>query len=303
METKALKIIAGADDFGCPLKDSLVEYLKEKGAEVEDLGTNKYYSVGEEVGRRVSERQQGGGEQVKGLVACGTGAGVSVFANKFPGVYAVTCGTVEEAQNCRSINDCNVLAVGGMFTTPEEGRRIVDAWLETPFKAPCPASNGKPWPPEIDSFLENSIQEMPKISSSPSSSFSSSCALCSLSKTRDFEAVDIMPGGSWSIVRQNPTGAIVKFKAGSIEPAHHHTFGHDLVVLSGSKRVWNLTKNQTFDLSPGDFLYTPSPDVHRVQYFTDTEFFIRWDGHWDILLDEDLTAAAAAIEAATNKPS
>lgn len=225
-----------------------------------------------------------------------------MFANKFPGVYAVTCGTVEEAQNCRSINDCNVLAVGGMFTTPEEGRKIVDAWLETPFRAPCPASKGEPWPPEIDSFFENSLKEMPKIPSQ-SSSESSSCALCSLSKTRDFEAVDIMPGGSWSIVRQSPTAAIVKFKAGSIEPAHHHTFGHDLVVLSGSKRVWNITKNQTFDLGPGDFLYTPSPDVHRVQYFTDTEFFIRWDGHWDILLDEDLTTAKAAIVAAAIKPS
>jgi len=50
-------------------------------------------------------------------------------------------------------------------------------------------------------------------------------------------------------------------------------------------------------LGPGDYLYTPAPDVHRVQYFTDTEFFIRWDGHWDIFLDEDLPTAADHIKA------
>uniref|UniRef100_A0A0C9RYY2 TSA: Wollemia nobilis Ref_Wollemi_Transcript_1847_1325 transcribed RNA sequence n=1 Tax=Wollemia nobilis TaxID=56998 RepID=A0A0C9RYY2_9CONI len=301
-DKKPLKIVAGADDFGCALKNSLVEYLKEKGVEVEDLGTNKYYNVGEEVGRRVSSANPNDAVQTKGLVACGTGVGVSVFANKFPGVYAVTCDTVDDARNCRSINNSNVLAVGGMFTTAEEGKKIVDAWLETPFRAPCPASEGKPWPPEIDSFLENSVDEMAKITAAPAATDASSCVLCSLSKSRGFEPVDIMPGGSWSIVRESPTAAIVKFKGGSVEPAHHHTFGHDLVVLSGNKRVWNLTKKECVDLGPGDYLYTPAPDVHRVQYFTDTEFFIRWDGRWDIFLDEDLDAAAAAIKESTEKP-
>lgn len=294
---KPLKIIAGADDFGCALKDSLVEHLRSKGIEVQDLGTDKYYSVGEEIGRRVSDAQHNENQaEIKGLVACGTGVGVSIFANKFPGVYSVTCDSVEDAQNCRSINNSNVIAVGGMHTTPEEGKKILDAWLDTPFKAPCPASKGDPWPPEIAGFLENSLQEMPKIPQHDKPQSESSCALCSLSKTRNFKDVDIMPGGSMSIVRESPTAAIVKFKAGSIEPAHHHTFGHDLLVMSGSKRVWNLTKNQSFDLGPGDYLYTAAPDVHRVQYFTDTEFFIRWDGHWDIFLDEDLATAADRIQ-------
>ena len=47
----------------------------------------------------------------------------------------------------------------------------------------------------------------------------------------------------------------------------------------------------------GDFLFTPAGDVHRVKYFEDTEFFIRWDGHWDIFLDEDLDTARSAIDA------
>lgn len=97
------------------------------------------------------------------------------------------------------------------------------------------------------------------------------------------------------IVRESPTSAIVKFKAGSVEPAHHHTFGHDLVVLKGSKRVWNLSKNEKYDLGVGDYLFTPALDVHRVKYFEDTEFFIKWDGQWDLVFDEDINAAKDAI--------
>lgn len=108
--------------------------------------------------------------------------------------------------------------------------------------------------------------------------------------------VEIMPGGKMKIVRESPTSAIVQFKAGSIEPAHHHSFGHDLVVMKGSKRVWNLTKREKYDLVAGDYLFTPAGDVHRVKYIEDTEFFITWDGHWDIFLDEDIETAKAVID-------
>lgn len=98
------------------------------------------------------------------------------------------------------------------------------------------------------------------------------------------------------ILRQTPTSALVRFKAGSVEPAHHHTFGHDLVVLKGRKKVWNLSKGESYGLGAGDYLFTPGGDVHRVKYYEDTEFFIKWDGHWDIFLDEDLAKANAEID-------
>lgn len=98
------------------------------------------------------------------------------------------------------------------------------------------------------------------------------------------------------IVRESPTSAIVRFKAGSVEPAHHHTFGHDLVVMEGKKSVWNLTKKEKYDLIVGDYLFTPAGDVHRVKYYEDTEFFIKWDGKWDMFFDEDLEAANKAIQ-------
>ncbi|XP_059652674.1 DNA damage-repair/toleration protein DRT102 [Cornus florida] len=296
--TRRLKIITGADSFGCAVKDALVAHLRSLNIEVEDLGTDKYYSVGEEIGRRVSSAASTTTTETRGLVACGTGVGVSIFANKFPGVYAATCLTAGDAQNTRSINNCNVLAVSGMSTSPESAIEILETWLNTPFKSPCPASDSKPWPTEIDSFLDSSIPEMsnigPKISNSDNS-----CSICCLAKTREFTPVEAMPGGSMKILRETPTSAIVRFKAGSVEPAHHHTFGHDLVVLKGSKSVWNLSKGEKFDLGVGDFLFTPAGDVHRVKYYEDTEFFIKWDGHWDLLMDEDIDAANAAIEKET----
>ncbi|KAI3814656.1 hypothetical protein L1987_14299 [Smallanthus sonchifolius] len=84
-----------------------------------------------------------------------------------------------------------------------------------------------------------------------------------------------MPDASMKIVRESPTSAVVRFTAGSIEPAHHHTHEHDVVVMKGRKIVWNVSKNERFELNVGDFLFTPARDVHRVKYLEDTEFFIR----------------------------
>lgn len=291
-----IKIIAGADSFGCTLKDTLVNHLRSLNIDVEDLGTDKYYSVGSKIGSLVSSASGDTSVETRGLLACGTGVGVSIFANKFPGVYAATCTSLAEAQNCRSINNSNVLSLSGMSTSPEVAIEILSTWLNTPFKSPCPASNSEPWPNEIESFLDNSISEMSQIGSNIDKLNESSCVICDLVKTREFVPVEMIPGGSMKIVRENPTSAIIRFKAGSVEPAHHHTFGHDLLVIKGSKRVWNLSKKEKYDLGAGDFLFTPAGDVHRVKYFEDTEFFLRWDGHWDIFLDEDLDTARSALE-------
>ncbi|BAT87987.1 hypothetical protein LR48_Vigan09g160500 [Vigna angularis] len=286
--TRPAKIIAAADDFGTPLKDALVAHLRSLSIEVEDLGTSSYYSAGAEVGRRVSQSSA-----VRGLVACGTGAGVSIFANKFPGVYAATCLTPSDAINARSINNSNVLAVSGKYTTPEAAIEILDTWLNTPFKSACPANEGEPWPREIQTFLDHSLVEMPEIGKGGAFD---TCAVCCLVKNRELNPIELIPGGSMKIVRETPTSAFVRFKAGSVEPAHHHTFGHDLVVLEGKKSVWNLTKEERYDLTVGDYLFTPAGDVHRVKYHEDTEFFIKWDGHWDMFFDEDLDTAKKAID-------
>ncbi|KAK2978443.1 hypothetical protein RJ640_023602 [Escallonia rubra] len=292
-----LKIIAGADSFGAAVKDAAVAHLRSLRIDVEDLGTDKYYSVAEEIGRRVSSAagtataSPTATQKTLGLVACGTGVGVSIFANKFPGVFAATCLSPGDALNARSINNSNVLALSGMSTSPETAIEILNTWLNTPFKSPCPASDSKPW-------LDQSVPEMSQIGSGGSGSLqeSSLCGLCDLAKGREFAAINSIPGGYMKIVRETPTSAIVRFKAGSVEPAHHHTFGHDLVVMKGRKKVWNLSKGESWELEVGDFLFTPAGDKHRVKYLEDTEFFIKWDGRWDLLMDEDLDAANAALE-------
>lgn len=98
------------------------------------------------------------------------------------------------------------------------------------------------------------------------------------------------------IVRETPTSAIVRIEAGSVELAHHHTYGHDLVVLKRKKTVWNLTKIERFDLTVKDYLFTPAEDVYRVKHHEETEQFVKWDRHWDMTFDEDFYAARKAIE-------
>ncbi|CAO2833026.1 unnamed protein product [Amaranthus hypochondriacus] len=186
-----------------------------------------------------------------------------------------------------------------MSTSSETAIEILDTFIKTSFKSPCPASGNKDWDPEIMEFFDKSVSEMAEIGKSTPSGTTTDvageCAICCLAKNREFVPVEIMPGGMMKIVRESPTSAIIKFKAGSIEPAHHHSFGHDLMVMKGKKTVWNLSKKEKYDLGDGDYLYTPAGDIHRVKYYEDTEFFLKWDGPWDIFLDEDLDTAKAAL--------
>ena len=65
--------------------------------------------------------------------------------------------------------------------------------------------------------------------------------------------------------------------------------------MEGTKSVRNLSKKERNDLGVGDFLFTPVGDVHRIKYYEDTGFFIRWDGNWDMFFGEDLLTAKAAV--------
>ncbi|GLT90535.1 hypothetical protein SLE2022_084620 [Rubroshorea leprosula] len=294
--TRPLKVVAGADAFGAELKDAMVAHLRSLNIEVEDLGTTSYYDVGAEVGRRVSTASSSDSKvEARGLLACGTGVGVAIFANKFPGVYATTCTNANDARDTRAINNCNVLALSGKYTPVEKAVEILTTWLDTPFKSPCPASGSQPWPQDIADFFDQSLIDMPKIGCQQESKVDSS-AICSLVQNRELNPIDLMPGGSIKILRENPASAILKFKAGSVQPAHHHTFGLDFVVTKGKESVWNLTKGERYDLGAGDYLFIPGGDVLRVKFHEDTEFFVKWDGRRDIFVDEDFENAKSAIE-------
>ncbi|MFZ5877316.1 MAG: ribose 5-phosphate isomerase B [Nitrospirota bacterium] len=128
-----MKIAIGSDHAGVGLKDRIGALLAELGQSVEDLGTNGIEPVDYPVyGARVAEAVSTGTVE-RGILVCGSGVGMSIVANKFPGVRAALCTDAQLARSSRAHNDANVLVLGERVLDPENGLAIVKAWLETPF--------------------------------------------------------------------------------------------------------------------------------------------------------------------------
>lgn len=126
-------IAIGCDHGGVELKDVLVEYLRVKGAQVCDVGTQGRQSVdypdyGREVAQRVSA-----GQAERGVLICTSGIGMSIVANKFPGVRAALVADLDGAKSSREHNDANILVLSGAKTKPQLAQEILDTWLVTEF--------------------------------------------------------------------------------------------------------------------------------------------------------------------------
>ena len=126
-------IAIGCDHGGVELKDVLVEYLRVKGAQVCDVGTQGGQSVdypdyGREVAQRVSA-----GQAERGVLICTSGIGMSIVANKFPGVRAALVADLDGAKSSREHNDANILVLSGAKTKPQLAQEILDTWLVTEF--------------------------------------------------------------------------------------------------------------------------------------------------------------------------
>ena len=127
-----MKIAIGSDKSGFSAKEAIKAYLAEAGVEFDDLGTQDldhvvpYYAVANKVAPLVQS-----GEYDKAVLICGTGAGMSVVANKFKGVYAVACEGVYSAKMARAINNANVLCMGGWIVGPEMAVEMVKTFLAT----------------------------------------------------------------------------------------------------------------------------------------------------------------------------
>jgi ribose 5-phosphate isomerase B len=129
-----MKIAIGSDHAGYELKENVKKFLKEKGYEYHDLGAEILDPQDDypEYGRKVAEAVASG-EYDRGIVVCGTGMGISIAANKVPGIRAAICYTTDMARISRAHNDANVLALGGRLVARELASDIVAVWLETPF--------------------------------------------------------------------------------------------------------------------------------------------------------------------------
>jgi ribose 5-phosphate isomerase B len=125
-----VRIAVGADDTGAG-PDALIEALRQRGHHVTVAGPLAGEKMGwADVARDVAGRVARG-DADQGVLFCWTGTGVSIAANKVPGVRAALCGDAETARGARKWNDANVLCLSLRTVTPILAREIVDAWLTT----------------------------------------------------------------------------------------------------------------------------------------------------------------------------
>jgi ribose 5-phosphate isomerase B len=127
-------VVVGSDHGGYELKAEVLALLRDRSVQCLDLGTSGSASVdypdfAEKVAGAVVS-----GEAHLGILICGTGIGMSITANKFPGVRAALVHDEFTAQMAKQHNNANILVMGGRVLTPEIGRKLVEIWLDTQFE-------------------------------------------------------------------------------------------------------------------------------------------------------------------------
>lgn len=130
-ETKTIAL--GCDHGGVELMEALVAHLRARGEDLQSFGTHGRESVdypdfGKAVASAVSSGRAG-----RGVLVCTSGIGMSIIANKYPGVRAALVHDLETARSSREHNDANILVLSGAKTATRLAREILDVWLSTAF--------------------------------------------------------------------------------------------------------------------------------------------------------------------------
>ena len=129
-----MKVALGCDHGGYHLKNDIIKHLESKNIEVEDFGTystescdypDYAFKVAEEVANKNFDF---------GILVCGTGIGISIAANKVPGIRAALCSDTFSAHATREHNDANILALGARVVGPGLALDIVDTFLNAKFE-------------------------------------------------------------------------------------------------------------------------------------------------------------------------
>ena len=126
-------IAIGSDHGGFDLKVAVMEHLKERGLECKDYGCYDLSSCDYPEFGRAAALAVANGECEKGIVICTTGIGISISANKVPGVRCALCADTLSAKMTRLHNNANVLAMGAALIGPMMANEIVDTFLNTEF--------------------------------------------------------------------------------------------------------------------------------------------------------------------------
>jgi ribose 5-phosphate isomerase B len=132
-----MKIALGADSAGKPLLDVIAAHLKTKaGLTVSDLSEPGYYA---DVADRVASSINAG-ENERAILFCGTGIGVSISANKVPGIRAALTHDTYSAERAAKSNDAQIITMGARVIGPELAKAIVDTWLASQFDPKGPSA-------------------------------------------------------------------------------------------------------------------------------------------------------------------
>ncbi len=129
-----MKIILGSDHAGFELKADLRDYLVEQNIAIFDMGVAEeipadYPEIARAVAEKISQK-----EFERGILICGSGIGMSIVANRFPGVRAALCHDLYTAQMSREHNDANLLVLGGRLIGKGLAREMIKVWLESVFQ-------------------------------------------------------------------------------------------------------------------------------------------------------------------------
>jgi ribose 5-phosphate isomerase B len=134
------KIIIGSDHLGLALKNVVRDHLAGRGYTVVDAGVLSddpvdYPDIGAKVAQAV-----GRGEYERGVLICGTGAGMAIVANKVPGVRAVCINDPYTAERAVASNDAQIVTLGSRVVVPGAAVKLIDIWLESEFQGGASAA-------------------------------------------------------------------------------------------------------------------------------------------------------------------
>jgi len=127
-------IAFGCDHASFPVKEKILDFLKSEGHKVIDCGCFSVESIDYPDYAEIACKYVAKGECEKGILACGSGVGMSIAANKFYGIRAALCYSDEIAVLAAKHNDANVLCVGSRFFSSEQINKWIKIWLGTPFE-------------------------------------------------------------------------------------------------------------------------------------------------------------------------
>ena len=129
-----MKIVIGNDHTAVEMKKEITRYLEEKGHTIINIGTDSSESIDYPIYGEKAAQMVVRGEVDCGILICGTGVGISLAANKVPGIRAVVCSEPYSAKLSKQHNNTNILAFGARVIGVETAKMIVDEWLNAEFE-------------------------------------------------------------------------------------------------------------------------------------------------------------------------